>query len=432
SLDAPSWYSFISACILALLLLWYGLHRAINSKWPLVTSFIMRHLVYPNIFPRIPFVGTATRLKVLLVSLYLLANFLGTIIGVRADISSRAATMSIINLVPLLCGPRLSLVTNLLGISLRSSIGSHQWFGRTAIAQMLVHMVVSLTESSAFTWSMNSLTGVTQASSALGFIFVLSVRIVRGTLYEWFLNSHLFLAVVVLIALWRHVASKKAAELFLRIGISLWTIATSVHWVLFAFRNFVLGRPSAMAVVSRISNKDESLLDPSNMLQVDVTVARPWRVQAGQFVFLSIPRLGLFTGLRGHPFMISWWERDIRGLKISLLVQSRGGFTAELDRHVNQNLLAFIDGPYGVNYDFGEYGTVIMIATGIGIAAHIPFIKDLISGYNSCTVKTRRIRLVWAIEEKCQEIWVKHWMDELLESDTGYVSQPVIPLRAFY
>ena len=53
-----------------------------------------------------------------------------------------------------------------------------------------------------------------------------------------------------------------------------------------------------------------------------------------------------------------------------------GSFTAELDRHTNKNLLAFIDGPYGVRHDFGEYGTVVMFASGIGIAGHIPYIKD--------------------------------------------------------
>ena len=92
----------------------------------------------------------------------------------------------------------------------------------------------------------------------------------------------------------------------------------------------------------------------------------------------------------------------MKGLTISLLVESRGGFTAELDRHTNKKLLALIDGPYGIHHDFGEYGAVIMIATGIGIAAHIPFIKDLISGYNGCTVKTRRIRLIWEIQEQCE------------------------------
>lgn len=164
-MDVPSWYSFISACILALWLLWYGVYRAINSRWPLTTSFITRHLAYPNILPRIPFVGTATRLQFLIVSLYLLTNLLITTVGSRTGISSRAAIMSVINLIPLLCGPRLSFVTRLLGISLRASIGSHQWFGRTAIAQMLVHLIVSLAGNGAFTWTTNNLTGVVACSA---------------------------------------------------------------------------------------------------------------------------------------------------------------------------------------------------------------------------------------------------------------------------
>ncbi len=252
--------------------------------------------------------------------------------------------------------------------------------------------------------------------------------------------------------------SKKPAEIFLQIGIYLWTIGTATHWLLFARRNFAFGRPFAQAEAVRGLDSNQSLVDQSSVLQVDVTVPRPWHVEAGQFVFLSIPSLGIFTGLRGHPFMICWWERDGKGLKISLLVKSRSGFTAELDRHANtkltrkeeemklprpanKKLLAFIDGPYGVQHDFGEYGTVIMFATGIGIAGHIPYIKDLIRGYNSSMVKTHRIRLVWELKKKCewyhcsiraanllilgQEGWVYDWMQKLMESDTGYV-QPLI------
>ncbi|RDL36280.1 uncharacterized protein BP5553_06892 [Venustampulla echinocandica] len=332
--------------------------------------------------------------------------------------------MSVINLIPLLCGSRLSLVTRLLGISLRTSIGSHQWFGRTAIAQMLVHTIAVLRERNAFAWTTNNFTGV--AGSTFGFIFLLSIRLVRRALYEWFLNSHLLLSAVVCIAIWRHVSLKKPTALFLRVGIYLWTIVTVAHWVLFAFRNFVFGRPFATAEAKRPWNVGLDVEDLElSVLQVDITVPRPWQVKAGQFVFLSIPKLGIFTGLRGHPFMITWWKRDRKGLTISLLVRSRAGFTAELDRHSDKSLRAFIDGPYGIRHNFGEYGAVVMFATGIGIAGHIPYIKDLIRGYNSCEVKTRSIRLVWDIREQRHELWVGCWMDELLKMDTGYVQKPV-------
>jgi NAD(P)H-flavin reductase len=83
-------------------------------------------------------------------------------------------------------------------------------------------------------------------------------------------------------------------------------------------------------------------------------------------------------------------------------VQRRAGFTAALDRHVKRQLLAFIDGPYSAPHNFGEYGTVVMLASGIGIAGHMPYIKELISGYNSCEVRTRRVLVVWQVDEECE------------------------------
>ncbi|KFY66689.1 hypothetical protein V496_01943, partial [Pseudogymnoascus sp. VKM F-4515 (FW-2607)] len=96
-------------------------------------------------------------------------------------------------------------------------------------------------------------------------------------------------------------------------------------------------------------------------------------------------------------------------------------------RNANKTFRAFVDGPFGIPHDFGAYGTVIMIATGVGIAGLMPYLKDLISGYNSCEVRTRRILLIWQIQNEGQEDavrpWmVKPWMDKILTRDTGMVS----------
>ncbi len=98
--------------------------------------------------------------------------------------------------------------------------------------------------------------------------------------------------------------------------------------------------------------------------------------------------------------MIVWWERTGDGLTISLLVKPRRGFTRKLGGITNRRLAAFIDGPYGPEHNFGEYGTVLMFATGIGIAGHMSYIKDLVRGYNSCEVRTRRIVLVWQLDDE--------------------------------
>jgi hypothetical protein len=146
-MDSPSWYSVISGCLIATWLLVSGVYRVLRVLASWCFGLALKHLVYPHLIPRIPFIGTATRFEGLLSFLYLLANTLLVLIGTSADIGSRAAALSIINVIPLLCGPRLSLVAKLLGISVHTSTWSHQWFGRAAVAQALLHTVTSLTAS---------------------------------------------------------------------------------------------------------------------------------------------------------------------------------------------------------------------------------------------------------------------------------------------
>jgi predicted ferric reductase len=160
--------------------------------------------------------------------------------------------------------------------------------------------------------------------------------------------------------------------------------------MIFVFRNIVVGRPFAKAQVKEVSNA----------LRVTVTVPRGWEVKPGQYLFLTIPRAGILSGVQSHPFMIAWWEWSVTGLKVYLLVKRRHGFTKDLTRRIGKISLAFIDGPYGQKHDFGDYGTVVMFATDIGIAGHMPFIKDLVRGYNSCEVRTRRIVVVWQMEHE--------------------------------
>jgi hypothetical protein len=42
----------------------------------------------------------------------------------------------------------------------------------------------------------------------------------------------------------------------------------------------------------------------------------------------------------------------------------------------------------------------LMFATGIGIAGHLSYLKDLIRGYNSCEVRTRCVILVWQLDNE--------------------------------
>lgn len=45
-----------------------------------------------------------------------------------------------------------------------------------------------------------------------------------------------------------------------------------------------------------------------------------------------------------------------------------------------------------------KYDSVLIIATRIDIATQLPYLKELISDFNHCSIVTRRIHLVWQID----------------------------------
>ncbi|PIG83976.1 hypothetical protein AARAC_008633 [Aspergillus arachidicola] len=77
-------------------------------------------------------------------------------------------------------------------------------------------------------------------------------------------------------------------------------------------------------------------------------------------------------------------------------------------------------GSYGSCGEMGNYGHVFMVATGIGIAAQLPYIKEILTQYRRARLRTQRISLVWHLEH--EEDWeaVHNWLQILLLSVTIY------------
>ena len=60
--------------------------------------------------------------------------------------------------------------------------------------------------------------------------------------------------------------------------------------------------------------------------------------------------------------------------------------------------LAIFSGPHGTGISVGDYGKVLMIAAGFGIAAQLPYLRELVRGFNNYQVRTREIRLIWQLQ----------------------------------
>jgi len=106
---------------------------------------------------------------------------------------------------------------------------------------------------------------------------------------------------------------------------------------------------------------------------------------------------------------VSWWYRDAEGDVIVLIVEKRKGFTQDLFRHATNDvdqrneMRAIIEGPYGKELDLKSYGTILLFATGIGIAGQLPYITQLLEEYHNSGEKNRRIAVFWELdsESKC-------------------------------
>ncbi|KAL9040255.1 MAG: hypothetical protein Q9214_004560, partial [Letrouitia sp. 1 TL-2023] len=174
---------------------------------------------------------------------------------------------------------------------------------------------------------------------------------------------------------------------------SVFVLTTACRLIRVLFRNHVWGKPTGTA----------RLLQINDVIKVRIGVPRPWYVKAGDYVYVWIPGLSFWSLFESHPFMVVWWDQDAqeKGAAIYLLVKQRSGFTQKLLRHVGPTeLKVWVDGPYRSWSDFGDFGSIIMFASGIGIAAQVPHIKEILRDYKNHSVRTRSITLIWQMDRE--------------------------------
>jgi len=108
----------------------------------------------------------------------------------------------------------------------------------------------------------------------------------------------------------------------------------------------------------------------NDIVKIRLTLSRPLKVKAGQHIGLWTP-VSFWSFWQSHPFVvISWSEGEQSAL--DLFIEPCRGFTQKLLQYSKSNghpRLALFSGPYGTSAPVGEYETVLMVASGFGIAA---------------------------------------------------------------
>ncbi|KAI5812407.1 ferric reductase like transmembrane component-domain-containing protein [Pyronema omphalodes] len=338
--------------------------------------------------------------------------------------NNRTGVMATVNMVPLfLMAGRNNPLIALLGISFDTFNLVHRWLGRIVVIEAVVHTLAWMVgKVDLYGWETVRVSITSSAFIMPGFIatvafcFLLfhSPSVIRHAFYESFLLMHILAAATACAGLWYHLSYKPDMAhwlSYLKSAIILWGLDRFLRLARLVYRN--MGRKMTRIHVEAL---------PGDAVRVTIRMARPWKLKPGEHLYLYVPTLGLWTS---HPFTIAWQEDEAAHFEddgtekslpvtrqdviqadptMSLIVRRRTGFTNTLFKKAFDaprrcfDTMALVEGPYGKGNGLGSYGTVVMVAGGVGITHPVTYLKDLVEGFANGTVATRRVTLVWVLQ----------------------------------
>ena len=279
-----------------------------------------------------------------------------------------------------------------------------------------------------------------------------TLTVFRRAFYEFFLHFHIALVVLAVVALWYHLREQPQL-IYIQVFVGLWVAEVRFClylWVTFFTEWFQRAVRVLRLLYRNVGSSDTTVIVeslPGDAVKVNMHLARPWTFRPGQYVFITMPQVGLWTS---HPFSVAWSSEidtisvdpemgiaaaedldkttttitaeTLVGSKptISAIIRRRDGFTNQLFKkaqnstHGRFTAKALIEGPYGGQHSLRSYGTLVLFAGGVGITHQIPYVRELLVGHANGTAATRRILLVWVVQTSEALEWVRPWMTEAL------------------
>ncbi|KAL8719162.1 MAG: hypothetical protein Q9225_003802 [Loekoesia sp. 1 TL-2023] len=365
----------------------------------------------------------------------------GTRAAALSHLRNRTGALSVVNMIPLvILAGRNNPLIGLLNISFDNFNLVHRWFGRIVVLQALAHTIAEVMKivdkagwkalQAAFQNSQMLITGLVATIAFVAIVLQASAAL-RHAFYETFLHLHIALVILSIVFLWKHLENTHPQKYLLAV-ILLWAMERLIRLTSLVYRN-----------VGRGGTKAELELLPGDACRVTLKMVRPWTFQPGQYAFITVPSVGLWTS---HPFSLAWsssaaddnQQDSEKGYKISpedildnsndkttmsLIIRRRSGFTDKLFEKADRSttgittVTAFVEGPYGGHAVLHSYGTVMIFAGGVGITHQVPFVRDLVAGYASGTVAARKVILTWVIQSPEHLEWIRPWMTTILAMD---------------
>ncbi|KAK8118387.1 uncharacterized protein PG998_003013 [Apiospora kogelbergensis] len=295
----------------------------------------------------------------------------------------------------------------------------HSAAGFMSLSHILLHVVSFIAGRGDFNFNKH-LYAYSAVVSAC-FVVLLSLPSLRRVAYELFLWIHRLLATVFIVGVCFHLLnSGKLRFRYFIAYLGLLTASVLIRLSMAVYRNMKWGELCTRAIIS----------DAHGFVHITLSLPRPCEIDAGQYVLLCVPRVSLLSFAQSHPFVVASWA-EVGQNSIELIIQPRRGFTGKLLRHCRRQggqsvqRRAFITGPHGTNVAVNDYRTVLLVASGPGVIAMLPYLRKVIHGYYYRKGCTRRVHLIWMIQQIELVAAAQPFLNEFLDDDTlgeSYVS----------
>ncbi|KZT62768.1 hypothetical protein CALCODRAFT_552296 [Calocera cornea HHB12733] len=251
--------------------------------------------------------------------------------------------------------------------------------------------------------------------------WLLSFRFIRKLCYEFFLISHISLICFFLAGCILH---KKSAAYWIYPSFALWASDRVARLV----RLVLLNRLWLSAVPSSSKSYTQATVQAYSDQTVKITMRRKMGWRAGQHCYLVVPGISRLPW-EAHPFTLASAPAprsrraegpDRSENELTFLVRARDGFTKRLLEHASHgeggqdNVLAFVDGPYGMPPDLLEYSTVVLIGGGSGISYTLSQLSHIVQYHPIRASAVKRVCFVWVIRQHAHMLWVDDPLVDLL------------------
>ncbi|WRT68633.1 uncharacterized protein IL334_005611 [Kwoniella shivajii] len=254
---------------------------------------------------------------------------------------------------------------------------------------------------------------------AITLLSLLSLPWFRRKMFEFFLVMHIALVALMLAAFVMH---WKAMDVWIYPGVGLWVADRVIRVLRLVVLNKLWIRRSLSA--SDIPSKATiSLLTPSTLLLKFSSTSDHLNWSAGHHFYVVMPGMSRFPW-EAHPFTACTVPANPgKGTQAELafIIRVRDGFTKRMkdkvdevrkekglavDDHVDVEVSAAVEGPYGVKSNFTGYEGILMFAGGSGVSFAVANLIQILREIREGRSRVKFISIIWMVKSRLHLDWI--------------------------